>query len=112
MQQGERFTMLDPPSLPVKPDFPNRLKFCIVGVAVGIGLGCLVVFLFEFLDDRLHSEKEMKSLLSMQVISEIPEVQSPSDLLSQKKRLAWGWALTAVVCVVIVMGSAYSYLRG
>ena len=112
MQQGERFTMLDPPSLPTKPEFPNRLKFCIVGVAAGIGLGCLVVFLFEFLDDRLHSEKEIKSLLSMQVMSEIPEVQSPSDLLRQKKRLAWGWALTAVVCVVIVMGSAYSYLRG
>src|SRR5208282_543765 len=27
-QQGERFTIVDPPSLPQKPDFPNRLKFC------------------------------------------------------------------------------------
>ena len=33
LQQGERFTMMDPPSLPAKPEFPNRLKFC------GIGLG-------------------------------------------------------------------------
>jgi len=33
MQQGERFTMLDPPSLPQKPDFPNRLKFCGIGSA-------------------------------------------------------------------------------
>ena len=112
MQQGERFTMLDPPSLPVKPDFPNRLKFCALGVAAGIGLGCLVVFLFEFLDDRLHAEKEIKDLLSMQVMSEIPEVQSPADLQREKRRLAWGWALAAMVGVVIVMGSAYSYLRG
>ena len=33
LQQGEHFQMIDPPSLPLKPDFPNRLKFC------GIGLG-------------------------------------------------------------------------
>ena len=33
MQKGERFRMIDPPSLPLKPDFPDRLKFC------GIGLG-------------------------------------------------------------------------
>src|ERR1700722_10812663 len=26
LQQGERFRIIDPPSLPVKPDFPNRLK--------------------------------------------------------------------------------------
>ncbi len=79
---------------------------------MGIALGCLVVFLFEFFDDRMHGEKELKALLSMPVLSEIPEVQSPSDLQREKRRLAWGWALTAMVGVVIVMGSAYSYLRG
>ena len=61
MQQGERFTMLDPPSLPSKPDFPNRLKFCGIGLGVGLALGFLVAGGFEFMDDRLHSEKEIKS---------------------------------------------------
>jgi len=42
MQQGERFTMLDPPSLPSKPDFPDRLKFCGFGLAAGLALGLLV----------------------------------------------------------------------
>ena len=31
LQQGEHFQMIDPPSLPLKPDFPNRLKFCGIG---------------------------------------------------------------------------------
>jgi succinoglycan biosynthesis transport protein ExoP len=26
LQQGERFRIIDPPSLPMKPDFPNRLN--------------------------------------------------------------------------------------
>jgi polysaccharide biosynthesis transport protein len=112
MQQGERFTMLDPPSVPTRPDFPNRLKFCGIGVLFGIAVGSLVVFLFEFFDDRLHGEKEIKALLSMQVMSEIPEVQSPLDLQRANNRLAWGWAVTAIVGLVIAVGSAYSYLRG
>ena len=39
MQKGERFRMLDPPSLPLKPDFPNRLKFCGIGLGFGLALG-------------------------------------------------------------------------
>ena len=31
------------------------------------------------MDDRLHSEKEIKALLPMKVISEIPEILTPSD---------------------------------
>jgi uncharacterized protein involved in exopolysaccharide biosynthesis len=112
LQQGERFTMLDPPSLPGKPSYPNRLKFCAMGLALGAALGCLIVFLLEFFDDRMHGEKEIKALLSMQIMSEIPEVQGPSDLNRAKARLVLGWALTGVVGLVIVAGSAYSFLRG
>src|SRR6202451_3101720 len=36
LQQGEHFQMIDPPSLPLKPDFPNRLKFCGIGLGIGI----------------------------------------------------------------------------
>ena len=61
MQKGERFRMLDPPSLPLKPDFPNRLKFCGIGLGVGLALGLVVAGGFEFMDDRLHSEKQIKS---------------------------------------------------
>ncbi|MGA8087999.1 MAG: XrtA system polysaccharide chain length determinant [Terracidiphilus sp.] len=112
MQQGERFTMLDPPSLPIRPDFPNRLKFCAMGVGIGVALGCLVVFLFEFFDDRMHGEKEIKALLELPVVAEIPEIQSPLDERRQKKQMALGWTLTAIVGAVIAAGSAYSLLRG
>lgn len=111
MQQGERFSMLDPPSLPLKPDFPNRLKFCGIGVGFGLVLGLLVVGGLEFLDNRLHSEKEIKNLLPMAILSEIPEILSPADERSSKKKLALGWAMAALVIVTILAGSAFSYLH-
>ncbi len=111
MQQGERFTMLDPPSLPSKPDFPNRLKFCGIGLGVGLALGFLVAGGFEFMDDRLHSEEEIKALLPIAVISEIPAITSPLDEEKTKRKLAFGWTMTALVVVMIAAGSAFSYLH-
>jgi polysaccharide biosynthesis transport protein len=111
LQQGERFTILDPPSFPAKPDFPNRLKFCAFGLAAGMALGILIAGIFEFMDDRLHSEKEIKAILPMPVISEIPEVASPLDESMAKRRMVLGWASSVVVFVVILAGSVFSYLH-
>jgi len=112
MQQGERFTILDPPSLPTKPDFPNRLKFCGMGLAAGLALGLIVVVLFEIVDDRMHSEKEIKALLPIAVLSEIPEIRGILDEQREKRRVAFGVAAAIFVVASILAGSAFSYLRG
>lgn len=111
MQQGERFTILDPPSLPVKPDFPNRLKFCAMGLGFGFALGLITVAGFEFFDDRLHTEHQIKDLLPVPVISEIPVIASAEDEQSDKRRILLGWATAAVVVVTILAGAAVSYLH-
>ena len=108
MQKGQRFRTLDPPSLPLKPNFPNRLIFCAFGLGFGLALGVVVAGGLEFMDDRLHSEKEIKALLPMKVISEIPEVLNPSDERSIKKRMLLGWAMAALVFAAIVAGSLFS----
>jgi succinoglycan biosynthesis transport protein ExoP len=112
MQQGERFSMIDPPSLPLKPAFPNRLMFCGIGLAVGLAFGLLVIGGLEMMDNRLHSEKEIKTLLAMAVIAEIPEIVTPSEERSGKKKIVLGWAMAALVAATILAGSAFSYLRG
>jgi polysaccharide biosynthesis transport protein len=109
--QGERFTLLDPPTLPVKPDSPNRLKFCALGIAIGCVLGIAVVGGFEFMDDRLYSEQEIKAILTMPIISEVPEVVSTADKQETKKKALIGWATTGIVFVVILAGTAFSYIR-
>jgi len=112
LQQGERFRVVDPPSLPTKPDFPNRLKFCEIGLGIGFVLGVLVAGAFEFADDRLYSEKEIKKLLPVPVICEIPVVKTRTEERSLSARVWRDWAMTAVVAAIIVAGSLFSYLRG
>jgi succinoglycan biosynthesis transport protein ExoP len=111
MQQGERFSMIDPPSLPLKPDFPNRLKFCGIGLGVGLALGLIVAGGVEVLDDRLYSEKEIRAVLPMAILSEVPEVQLPSDGRRSMRKAALGWSMAALVFATILAGSAFSYLH-
>lgn len=110
--QGERFTILDAPSLPNKPDFPNRLKFCLAGLVVGLALGAIAVVGFEFSDDRLHSEADIKDMLPVAVICEIPEVINPADEKKARRKAVLGWAMAVMVFAVILAGSAVSYIHG
>jgi len=112
LQQGERFRIIDPPSLPVKPEFPNRLKFCGIGLGIGLALGAVVVGGLEMMDDRIYDEKELKKLLPVAVISEIPTIAAPADERRARRTLWIGWATAAVVSVTILAGTAFSYLRG
>jgi polysaccharide biosynthesis transport protein len=111
LQQGERFTILDPPSLPLKPTFPNRLKMCAMGFVAGTILGALFVGILEFLDDRLHSDREIKKLLPAAVISEVPEMLTANDKHRSARRIMFGWAMAVLVLICILAGSAFSYLH-
>ena len=112
MQQGERFRVIDPPNLPLKPDFPNRLKFCGIGLALGFGLGAVVVGALEAIDDRLYLEKEITDLLPAPVISEIPIMINPRDERAANRKLWLGWISAGVIATTILAGSALSYFRG
>jgi polysaccharide chain length determinant protein (PEP-CTERM system associated) len=112
LQQGEHFQMIDPPSLPLKPDFPNRLKFCGAGLGIGIALGGLVAGGTEYLDDRLYNEKALKDLLPVAVISEIPAISSPEEERKQARKVWVGWAAAGLVFATILAGSAISFFRG
>jgi polysaccharide chain length determinant protein (PEP-CTERM system associated) len=112
LQQGERFHIVDPPSLPQKPEFPNRLKFCGIALGIGLALGAIVTGAFEAMDNRVHEEKELKKLLPPTILAEIPAIMNSSDERSHKRQVWLGWATAGVVLATILGGSALSYLRG
>ncbi len=112
LQQGERFRIIDPPSLPIKPSFPNRLKFCFIGLAVGCALGAAVAMAFEGTDDRVYSEQELKGLLSVAVLSEIPIIDAIANKRAERKKTLLGWATAVVVFAAVLAGSVVSYLAG
>ena len=71
-QQGEQFRVLDPPSLPQQPTFPNRRLFAFGGLAGGLGFGLAIAFLLEAQDTTLRTEKDVELLLKLPTLAVIP----------------------------------------
>lgn len=110
MQQGQRFSVLDSPSLPIAPDSPNRLKMSLLGIVCGLVLGVIVAGTFEYLDDRLYSDKDIEDLLPVALIGEIPEITTDPELKQAAHKRAWRWATTAFILILITGGSMFSYI--
>ena len=111
-QQGEHFRILDPPSLPVKPYSPNRLKLSAIGLFVGLVLGAAVSIGVEMMDDRLYSEKDIKDLLTADVISEIPVIATNTEQKKRQRFAQLGWVATGMELALILAGFVISYVRG
>jgi uncharacterized protein involved in exopolysaccharide biosynthesis len=73
-QQGEQFTILEPANFPLKPSFPNPLKFTFAGLAAGFALGASLTFLLEMRDTSVRSDKDVESLIHLPVLAMVPAI--------------------------------------
>ncbi len=65
-------------------------------MGVGLVLGGGLAGATEFLDDRLHSEKALKDLLPVAVISELPSFTTPEEEKTEQRKLWAIWATAAL----------------
>jgi succinoglycan biosynthesis transport protein ExoP len=109
---GELLLTIDLTRLPLKPDFPNRIKLCGIGLGIGLALGTLLTGGAEYLDDRIQDEKALEELLPVPVLSEIPVITTQAEKRRHQRSLRLTWALTGFVFATILAGSTISFLWG
>jgi polysaccharide chain length determinant protein (PEP-CTERM system associated) len=77
-QQGEQFSVMDPPNLPEKPTFPNRLLITLGGLAAGVVIGIGSTAVLEMRDQSFRTEQEVTSTLKLPVLASIPLLDETS----------------------------------
>ena len=82
-----RLYIVDPAVVPEKPSSPAPWLIITLGLIIGLFGGVGLAFLFENLDTRLYSTKEIESLTDHQVIGDLPSVHKPDDLLVLSSRI-------------------------
>jgi uncharacterized protein involved in exopolysaccharide biosynthesis len=108
-QKGERFTIIDPARLPVRPHKPNRLAILLIGVVLGMGAGAGLVALREVTDDTVWTARDLGRVSGLPVLGGIPEMVTATQV--RKKRIvrsavavaAAGLIVTVILCVHLLV---------
>jgi uncharacterized protein involved in exopolysaccharide biosynthesis len=84
-QEGEQFRVLDPPSLPERPTFPNRVNITLGGLAFGFCLGGGIAFLLEAKDQSLRTEPDVVAILKLPVLVSVPRLPDAATASEEGK---------------------------
>lgn len=74
-QEGEQFRVLDPPSLPTSPSFPNVLIFGGGGLGGGVVLSLAILYFLMATDKTFHTEREVEMYLKLPVLTSLPVLE-------------------------------------
>jgi polysaccharide chain length determinant protein (PEP-CTERM system associated) len=86
-QEGEQFVIMDAPNRPVKPTFPEPIKFGLGGLGAGLILGMGLAFLIERREDFIRTEEDVVHVLGLPVLVGIPEVVAgPREDVSARQK--------------------------
>jgi len=84
-QRAERLSLVEPPSLPDSPQWPNRPLVILGGAVAGLGLGFVLALLVELLNRPMRSPNQLNSM-GLPVLGVVPILQTN---VRKKKRFAF-----------------------
>jgi succinoglycan biosynthesis transport protein ExoP len=111
-QQGERFSIIDPPSAPVKPSSPNHLLISLGGLAFGIAAGVGLVACLELTDVRVRHQKDLEGLARTRVLVGIPHLSTPVEDRLRRLRQLLEVATASAMGMLIAAGNLYAFYKG
>lgn len=104
-QQGEHFTLLEPPLLPEYPIKPNRRKIVALGFFLALAAAAGVVVLLETIFARVRGVNSLTALTGHRPMVVIPYITSKSELLAARtlrKRLIGLMVGLALIGLVMI----------
>ncbi|MBZ5676609.1 MAG: hypothetical protein LAP61_20415 [Acidobacteriia bacterium] len=111
-QEGQQFRLLDPPTLPVKPASPQRLKMSLGGTAAGILMGLVFAFVIDSRDQSFHAEKALRQAFAVPLVLSIPLLLTPAEGRARKWKRAFECLAGALVTLVVLASELYVYRHG
>ena len=99
--KAERFTLLDPPRLPVEPKRPKRLKLGAAALVAALGGGLAAALGVEVVDTRIRDSRTLARLIGGRPFAVLPYVQRKDERYPRMIR-----AVTILVGFLVFLGLA------
>ncbi len=110
-QKGEQFRILDSAKLPQKPISPDVMRFLLVSVVAGLGIGGGLVFLLDYFDNSIRKQDVLETDIGIPVLSTIPRIYRAAD----KRWIRINQVMTALsilVAVTLIAGFSVLAIKG
>lgn len=102
-KEGTRYTVLDPPRIPLQPFKPNRVFAALIGLFLGVVGGIGLIFASEFLDKSFIDVEDAKEYLGVALFGAISKINTPESIRREKEQKRWLYGLTFVIGVIMVV---------
>lgn len=96
-QKGQRFTLLEPPNLPLEPVSPNRPAILFMGFVLAAAAGLGFAALREVMDSAINGVHELTTIMGEAPLVVIKYIDNEDDILHRQR--AWKIGLIAAVVV-------------
>jgi len=100
--KSERFTLVEPATLPERPESPNRLAILLLGVVLAIGVGIGTVFLAELFDKAIYGPRQLAAITGSSPLVVIPYITNGRDARRVwGRRMAYGAGVTVSLALAL-----------
>ena len=112
-REGTRYTIIDPPRLPLRPVKPNKLQVVVFGMFAGALAGTGLVFGREFLDQSIIDIEDAKQSLDLPILGAISRLTTQEEIDKEKyNKKKWIIIVAASSLALIVIVMLFTFFKG
>ncbi len=99
-RKAERFTLLEPANLPVKPISPDRKRIALIGLVASLGSALGLAWLRDLINPSVKGPLELARIVRIPILNPIPYIETRRERLWRRLRAL------SVVCLIPVLAGA------
>jgi len=112
-KEGTRYTVIEPPRLPLKPIQPNKLLIMFLGLVLGSFTGTGLVFGREFMEHSFLDIDDARHNLALPVLGAISRITTQEEINKEKNRERNLMKILLASSVILIsLSMLFSFLKG
>jgi len=112
-QEGTKYTIIDPPRVPLTPIEPNVPLVIIIGLFLGTASGVCLVLMSEFLDRSFLDVQGASEFLGVPLLGAISKINTVDSLRGEQEKNKWAlfWMLSTGTLIVVFTTMVQGFIK-